>query len=110
MGLTHRPTVLFLDEPTTGLDPGSRTDLWELVRSLRDDHGTTVVLTTHHLDEADALADRLVLIDGGTVVAEGTPAELKTRYAGSPDASLQDAFLAATGRPATPAEPAPAAV
>ncbi|MFI1185039.1 ABC transporter ATP-binding protein [Streptomyces californicus] len=110
MGLTHRPTVLFLDEPTTGLDPGSRTDLWELVRSLRDDHGTTVVLTTHHLDEADALADRLVLIDGGTVVAEGTPAELKTRYAGSPDASLQDAFLAATGRPATPAEPAPVAV
>ncbi|MFE1369727.1 ABC transporter ATP-binding protein [Streptomyces anulatus] len=110
MGLTHRPAVLFLDEPTTGLDPGSRADLWDVVRSLRDDHGTTVVLTTHYLDEADALADRLILVDGGTVVAEGTPAELKARYAGSPDASLQDAFLAATGRPGTPADPAPAAV
>ncbi|MBQ1105646.1 ABC transporter ATP-binding protein [Streptomyces anulatus] len=110
MGLTHRPAVLFLDEPTTGLDPGSRADLWDLVRSLRDDHGTTVVLTTHYLDEADALADRLILVDGGTVVAEGTPAELKARYAGSPDASLQDAFLTATGRPVTPADPAPAAV
>ncbi|MEV7659164.1 ATP-binding cassette domain-containing protein [Streptomyces anulatus] len=110
MGLTHRPAVLFLDEPTTGLDPGSRADLWDLVRSLRDDHGTTVVLTTHYLDEADALADRLILVDGGTVVAEGTPAELKARYAGSPDASLQDAFLAATGRPVTPADAAPAAV
>ncbi|MFF8499153.1 ABC transporter ATP-binding protein [Streptomyces anulatus] len=110
MGLTHRPAVLFLDEPTTGLDPGSRADLWDLVRSLRDEHGTTVVLTTHYLDEADALADRLILVDGGTVVAEGTPAELKARYAGSPDASLQDAFLAATGRPVTPADSAPAAV
>ncbi|MFH8685764.1 ABC transporter ATP-binding protein [Streptomyces anulatus] len=110
MGLTHRPAVLFLDEPTTGLDPGSRADLWDLVRGLRDDHGTTVVLTTHYLDEADALADRLILVDGGTVVAEGTPAELKARYAGSPDASLQDAFLAATGRPVTPADSAPAAV
>ncbi|CAM5603002.1 ABC transporter ATP-binding protein [Streptomyces fimicarius] len=110
MGLTHRPAVLFLDEPTTGLDPGSRADLWELVRSLREETGTTVVLTTHYLDEADALADRLILIDGGTVVAEGTPAELKTRYAGSPDASLQDAFLAATGRPVTPADAAPVAV
>ncbi|MEU6952631.1 ATP-binding cassette domain-containing protein [Streptomyces sp. NPDC045714] len=110
MGLTHRPVVLFLDEPTTGLDPGSRADLWELVRSLRDENGTTVVLTTHYLDEADALADRLILVDGGTVVAEGTPAELKARYAGSPDASLQDAFLAVTGRPVTPADAAPAAV
>ncbi|MFF9079781.1 ABC transporter ATP-binding protein [Streptomyces rubiginosohelvolus] len=110
MGLTHRPAVLFLDEPTTGLDPGSRADLWDLVRGLRDKDGTTVVLTTHYLDEADALADRLVIVDDGTVIAEGTPAELKTRYAGSPDAALQDAFLAATGRPATPADSAPAAV
>ncbi|NED12570.1 ATP-binding cassette domain-containing protein [Streptomyces sp. SID9124] len=109
MGLTHRPAVLFLDEPTTGLDPGSRADLWDLVRRLRDTDGTTVVLTTHYLDEADALADRLVVVDGGLVAAEGTPAELKTRYAGSPDATLQDAFLALTGR-APAADAAPLAV
>ncbi|MGW6460876.1 ABC transporter ATP-binding protein [Streptomyces sp. NPDC055078] len=112
MGLTHRPDVLFLDEPTTGLDPGSRADLWELVRRLRDTHGTTVVLTTHYLDEADALADRLVVVDRGTVVADGTPAELKLRYAGAADATLQDAFLAITGREpaAADAGPAPVAV
>ncbi|MFJ1827569.1 ABC transporter ATP-binding protein [Streptomyces sp. NPDC088178] len=110
MGLTHRPAVLFLDEPTTGLDPGSRADLWALVRRLRDESGTTVVLTTHYLDEADALADRLVVVDGGRVAAEGTPAALKTRYAGSADASLQDAFLAITGRSAVPADATPVAV
>ena len=110
MGLTHRPAVLFLDEPTTGLDPGSRTDLWQLVRRLRDTYGTTVVLTTHDLDEADALADRLVVVDGGLVVAEGTPAALKTRYAGSPAASLQDAFLAITGRSPASADATPVAV
>ncbi|WP_330453884.1 MULTISPECIES: ATP-binding cassette domain-containing protein [unclassified Streptomyces] len=109
MGLTHRPAVLFLDEPTTGLDPGSRGDLWDLVRRLRDTDGTTVVLTTHYLDEADALADRLVVVDGGLVAAEGTPAQLKVRYAGSPDATLQDAFLALTGR-APAADAAPLAV
>ncbi|WLQ36321.1 ATP-binding cassette domain-containing protein [Streptomyces castrisilvae] len=109
MGLTHRPAVLFLDEPTTGLDPGSRTDLWELVRRLRDESGTTVVLTTHYLDEADALADRLVVVDQGLVAAEGTPDALKTRYAGSPGATLQDAFLAITGR-APAADTAPVAV
>ncbi|MCK8677473.1 ABC transporter ATP-binding protein [Streptomyces lichenis] len=110
MALPHRPRVLFLDEPTTGLDPGSRADLWDLVRRLRDEHGTTVVLTTHYLDEADALADRLVVIDHGRVVAEGAPAALKERYAGSPAASLQDAFLALTGRRPAPATPTPAAV
>ncbi|WP_327708799.1 ATP-binding cassette domain-containing protein [Streptomyces sp. NBC_00464] len=110
MGLTHRPAVLFLDEPTTGLDPGSRTDLWDLVRRLRDTYGTTVVLTTHYLDEADALADRLVVVDGGLVVAEGTPAALKSRYAGSAGASLQDAFLAITGRAPASADAEPVAV
>ncbi|MFI6651483.1 ABC transporter ATP-binding protein [Streptomyces sp. NPDC050529] len=110
MGLTHRPAVLFLDEPTTGLDPGSRSDLWDLVRRLRDTYGTTVVLTTHYLDEADALADRLVVVDGGLVVAEGTPAALKSRYAGSAGASLQDAFLAITGRAPASADAAPVAV
>ncbi|MFG2127570.1 ABC transporter ATP-binding protein [Streptomyces sp. NPDC048751] len=110
MALTHRPKVLFLDEPTTGLDPGSRADLWDLVRRLRDEHGTTVFLTTHYLDEADALSDRLVVVDQGVVVAEGTPSALKLRYGGSIDASLQDTFLAITGRSATPADAAPVAV
>ncbi|MFI9425952.1 ABC transporter ATP-binding protein [Streptomyces achromogenes] len=110
MALTHRPAVLFLDEPTTGLDPGSRADLWELVRRLRDEHGTTVFLTTHYLDEADALADRLVIVDRGTVVAEGTPGALKLRYGGSLDATLQDTFLAITGRGPSPADAAPVAV
>ncbi|MFF4221556.1 ABC transporter ATP-binding protein [Streptomyces abikoensis] len=110
MALTHRPEVLFLDEPTTGLDPGSRADLWDLVRRLRAEWGTTVVLTTHYLDEADALADRLVVIDKGTVVAEGTPAELKTRHAGSPDATLEDAFHAITGRGPAAQDTTPVAV
>ncbi|MGW0864346.1 ABC transporter ATP-binding protein [Streptomyces sp. NPDC002611] len=110
MALTHRPKVLFLDEPTTGLDPGSRADLWDLVRRLRDEHGTTVFLTTHYLDEADALSDRLVVVDQGVVVAEGAPSALKLRHGGSIDASLQDTFLAITGRSATPADRAPVAV
>ncbi|MFD7667297.1 ABC transporter ATP-binding protein [Streptomyces sp. NPDC059788] len=110
MGLMHRPAVLFLDEPTTGLDPGSRAGLWELVRRLRSDFGTTVFLTTHYLDEADALADRLVVVDQGVVAAEGTPRALKSEYAGSPDASLQDAFLAITGRGPAPADTTPVAV
>ncbi|MFP3987858.1 ATP-binding cassette domain-containing protein [Streptomyces sp. E11-3] len=110
MGLTHRPEVLFLDEPTTGLDPRSRADLWDLVRRLRDDHGTTVFLTTHYLDEADALADRLVIVDQGVVVAEGTPSALKLQHTGSLDATLQDAFLAITGRGPAPRDTAPVAV
>ncbi|SEC78963.1 ABC transporter ATP-binding protein [Streptomyces melanosporofaciens] len=98
LGLVNRPEVLFLDEPTTGLDPGCRAELWDLVRRVRAEHGTTVFLTTHYLDEADALADRIVVVDAGRIVAEGTSAELKSRYAGDPAASLQDAFLAITGR------------
>ncbi|MFF5936713.1 ABC transporter ATP-binding protein [Streptomyces sp. NPDC012508] len=107
LGLTHRPGVLFLDEPTTGLDPGSRADLWALVRRLRDEHGTTVVLTTHYLDEADALADRLVIVDKGVVIAEGTPAALKAEHGVT---TLQDAFLAITGRGPAPADHTPVAV
>ncbi|WP_129843120.1 ATP-binding cassette domain-containing protein [Streptomyces sp. RFCAC02] len=98
LGLVNRPEVLFLDEPTTGLDPGSRADLWDLVRRIRAGLGTTVLLCTHYLDEADALADRVVIIDGGTVVAEGSPTDLKRRATGDPSAPLQDAFLALTGR------------
>jgi ABC-2 type transport system ATP-binding protein len=81
LGLMHRPQVLFLDEPTTGLDPQSRARLWEEVRKLRG-QGVTVFLTTHYLDEADALCDRLAIIDQGRIVAEGTPEQLKRQIAG----------------------------
>jgi ABC-2 type transport system ATP-binding protein len=74
--LVHRPPVLFLDEPTTGLDPASRNDLWALIRELVDD-GTTLLLTTQYLEEADQLADRIAVIDRGRVIADGTAAELK---------------------------------
>ncbi|WP_433469745.1 ATP-binding cassette domain-containing protein [Spirillospora sp. CA-128828] len=82
LGLVHRPPLLFLDEPTTGLDPQSRGNLWDHIRSMRDRDGTTVFLTTHYLDEADALCDRLLIIDRGRIVAEGTPADLRRRVAG----------------------------
>ncbi len=81
LGLMHRPRLLFLDEPTTGLDPQSRARMWDEVRRLRD-AGTTVFLTTHYLEEADALCDRLAIIDHGRIVALGTPDELKRRVAG----------------------------
>ncbi len=81
LGLVHRPALLFLDEPTTGLDPQSRARMWEEVSRLRE-NGTTVFLTTHYLDEADALADRLAIIDNGQIVAEGTPDTLKRQIAG----------------------------
>ncbi|HEY6538503.1 MAG TPA: ATP-binding cassette domain-containing protein [Candidatus Dormibacteraeota bacterium] len=81
VGLVHRPQLLFLDEPTTGLDPQSRARMWEEVRKLRDE-GTTVFLTTHYLEEADALCNRLAIIDHGRIVAQGTPNELKRAVAG----------------------------
>jgi len=77
LALVHRPRILFLDEPTTGLDPQSRTALWEEVARLARDDGMTVFLTTQYLEEADVLADRVGIIDRGTIVAEGTPAQLK---------------------------------
>jgi ABC-2 type transport system ATP-binding protein len=81
IGMVHRPALLFLDEPTTGLDPQARARLWEEIRKLRDT-GTTVFLTTHYLEEADALCDRLAIIDHGRIVAEGSPDELKREIAG----------------------------
>ena len=82
LGLVHQPQLVFLDEPTTGLDPQSRSNMWEHIRRLRSDLGTTVFLTTHYLDEADALCDRLFVIDNGVTVATGTPDELKRRVSG----------------------------
>ncbi len=81
LGIVHRPLVLFLDEPTTGLDPQARARMWDEIRGLRE-QGTTVFLTTHYLEEADALADRLAIIDHGRIVAEGTADELKRQVAG----------------------------
>ncbi len=99
--LVHRPEVLFLDEPTTGLDPASRLTVWEEVRRINAE-GTTVFLTTQYLEEADQLCDRLAIIDDGVIVREGTPAELKAelrrRRGLDQDPSLDDVFLDATGR------------
>lgn len=80
-GILHEPKVLFLDEPTTGLDPQNRENLWQHIKKLRD-NGMTIFLTTHYLEEADALSDRLIIIDHGKIIAEGTPAELKKKVSG----------------------------
>lgn len=82
MGLIHQPQVVFLDEPTTGLDPQSRANLWNHIRKLRDEFGTTVFLTTHYMDEADSLSDRILIIDHGRIVSQGTPKELKKTVSG----------------------------
>jgi ABC-2 type transport system ATP-binding protein len=82
MALIHQPRLIFLDEPTAGLDPQSRTNLWEHIRGLRAEHGVTVFLTTHYLDEADQLCDRVLVIDAGAIVAEGSPDELKRKVSG----------------------------
>jgi len=99
--LVHEPDVLFLDEPTTGLDPASRLTVWDEVRRINE-RGTTVFLTTQYLEEADQLCDRLAIIDDGRIVREGTPARLKAdlreRDGLASDPSLDDVFLDATGR------------
>jgi ABC-2 type transport system ATP-binding protein len=82
LGLINEPPLLFMDEPTTGLDPQSRANLWQHIRGLRDDRGVTVFLTTHYLDEADSLCDRILVIDRGEIAARGTPAELKRAVSG----------------------------
>jgi ABC-2 type transport system ATP-binding protein len=99
--LVHEPEVLFLDEPTTGLDPASRLTVWEEVRRING-RGTTVFLTTQYLEEADQLCDRLAIIDDGRIVREGTPDELKASLREArglaSDPTLDDVFLDATGR------------
>ena len=82
LGLVNEPPLLFMDEPSSGLDPQARANLWRHIRALREDRGVTVFLTTHYLDEADALCDRVFVIDHGEIVARGTPAELKREVSG----------------------------
>jgi ABC-2 type transport system ATP-binding protein len=82
IGLIHRPRVLFLDEPTTGLDPEARAEMWDEIARLAGDEQMTVLLTTHYLDEADHLADRLAIVDRGRIVVEGTPDDLKREMRG----------------------------
>ncbi|MFD6447028.1 ABC transporter ATP-binding protein [Promicromonospora sp. NPDC060204] len=105
MTLITRPRLIFLDEPTTGLDPRSRRAVWQVVREQVAD-GVTVLLTTQYLEEADALADRVGVLDAGTLVAEGTPGELKAQVPGGAT-SLDDVFLALTGHAADPAAVGP---
>jgi len=94
VGLMHRPQVLFLDEPTTGLDPEARVDMWHEIARLAGDEGLTILLTTHYLEEADSLAQRLAIVDRGHVVAEGTPDELKGELRGDAIAvELEDQVL-----------------
>ena len=99
--LVHEPDVLFLDEPTTGLDPASRLTVWDELRRINR-RGTTVFLTTQYLEEADQLCDRIAIIDGGLIVREGTPVELKAelceRRGLASEPTLDDVFLDATGR------------
>jgi ABC-2 type transport system ATP-binding protein len=108
LGIIHEPEVLFMDEPSTGLDPQNRANLWVHIRKLKE-NGTTIFLTTHYLDEADELADRLAIIDHGKIVAEGTPLELKQQVTEEEiaerlkkevrtRATLDDVFLKVTGR------------
>src|SRR5262245_41424360 len=93
-GLLHTPKILFLDEPTLGLDPQSRNQLWTHVRHLNETEGLTVFLTTHYMDEAERVAHRIAIIDHGRIVAQGSPQELKEQTGTD---SLEQAFLALTG-------------
>lgn len=94
--MVHRPQVLFLDEPTTGLDPGARVAVWEHIEKMRTDMGTAILLTTHSMEEAESLCDRIAVMDAGTVVATGTPDELKASV-GTEDATMDDVFIYYTG-------------
>ncbi|MGW1679501.1 ATP-binding cassette domain-containing protein [Saccharopolyspora sp. NPDC002376] len=96
MGLMNRPELLFLDEPSTGLDPHSRANIWQHVLRLREEHDTTLLFTTHYLDEADNMAERVVVVDHGRVIADGTPGWLKADLAG-------DRITITVARPDVPA-------
>jgi ABC-2 type transport system ATP-binding protein len=93
-GMLHTPRILFLDEPTLGLDPQTRNHLWAHVRTLNTEERVTVFLTTHYMEEADRVADRIAVIDHGRIVAQGSPSELKQQTGCE---TLEQAFLALTG-------------
>lgn len=100
--LLSRPRLLLLDEPTTGLDPRSKRDVQQVIRELRDDHGTTILLTTHDMVEAEVLCDRIAIIDGGKIVALDTPPGLKSMSDQvDPEPTLEDVFLELTGKQLT---------
>lgn len=94
--ILHRPHVLFLDEPTVGLDPLARGSVWALMKQLQKDYGTTIILTTHFLEEADSLCDRVAIMHGGSVMVTGKPTDLKASLDKS-DATLEDVFIHYTG-------------
>ena len=102
--LQHRPRILFLDEPTVGLDPQTRNQIWEFIRALRRNEGVTVFFTTHYMEEAERIADQVAVIDHGCIVAEGTPEEIREVTGGR---TLEDAFIALTGRAIREADAAP---
>jgi ABC-2 type transport system ATP-binding protein len=102
--LQHRPRILFLDEPTSGLDPQTRNQIWKFIRGLCRDEHVTVFFTTHYMEEAERVADRIAVIDHGRIVAEGTAATLRQETGGR---TLEDAFIALTGRSIREAEAAP---
>jgi len=94
-GLVHHPKILFLDEPTLGLDPQTRDHIWSYIKNLNKEERMTVFFTTHYMEEADRVAKQVAIIDKGKIVAQGSPQELKHQTNTS---SLEDAFLALTGR------------
>jgi ABC-2 type transport system ATP-binding protein len=93
-GLIHHPKILFLDEPTLGLDPQTRNHIWNYIKGLNKEEGMTVFMTTHYMEEADRVADRIAIIDHGKIISQGTSAELKQQ---TKKESLEDAFLELTG-------------
>jgi ABC-2 type transport system ATP-binding protein len=102
--LQHRPRILILDEPTAGLDPQTRNQIWEFIRELCRDEHVTVFFTTHYMEEAERVADRIAVIDRGRIVAQGTAAALRQETGGR---TLEDAFIALTGRGIREADAAP---
>ncbi len=94
-GLLHKPKVLFLDEPTLGLDPQTRNHLWNYIRDLNKKEGVTVFFTTHHMEEVDRIADRIAIIDHGKIIEQGTPQDIRTKTGKD---NLEDAFIELTGK------------